>query len=35
MFKRLDDKNELCVTGVSDASYKNDDRSVRDNNAGK
>ena len=28
MFKRLGDKKELCVTGVSEASYKNDDRSV-------
>ena len=28
MFKRIGDKKDLCITGVSDASYKNDHRSV-------
>ena len=28
MFKKLGAKEDLCITGVRDASYKNDDRSV-------
>ena len=28
MFKKLGTKEELCIVGVCDASYKNDDRSV-------
>ena len=28
MFKKLGAKEDLCITGVTDASYKNDDRSV-------
>ena len=28
MFKKIGDKDDLCITGVTDASYKNDDRSV-------
>ena len=28
MFKKLGAKEDLCITGVYDASYKNDDRSV-------
>ena len=28
MSKKIGDKKDLCITGVLDASYKNDDRSV-------
>ena len=28
MFKKLGEKEDLCITGVTDASYKNDDISV-------
>ena len=28
MFKKIGEKEDLCITGVTDASYKNDDRSV-------
>ena len=32
MFKKIGDKKDLCITGVSDASYKNDDRYVAGEN---
>ena len=28
MFKKIGEKEELCIPGVFDTSYKNDDRSV-------
>ena len=28
MFKKIGEKEDLCITSVTDASYKNDDRSV-------
>ena len=28
MFKKIGEKEDLCITGVTDALYKNDDRSV-------
>ena len=32
MFKKLGAKEDLCITGVTDASYRNDDRSVAEEN---